>query len=466
MANYSDGHTITCGIIGNPVKHTMSPLIHNSFAQSLSENLVYVPFEVSGQGLESAVKGAYELGIRGINVTVPYKSDVIPFLNDIDPMAKKIGAVNTLVRDETLGGYKGYNTDATGLFHAMQDEGIELADKTVIILGAGGVARPVAHLCVEKGAACVFILNRTVEKAYAIAEEFTDGKVQAKSLSSYLDVLASLAPGEKFFAIQCTSVGLYPDVDSVVIDDPVFYKRMYAALDVIYRPLETKFLAMAKEAGAKTFSGLKMLLYQAVDAFELWFEDKGLKIDKDLADEVYLSLMHEVMGAKNITLVGFMGSGKTTVSELLAEALDMELVDTDEAITDSEKMTVNEIFAEFGEDGFRNMETELLDFFDAEHLRDTVISSGGGLPIREKNREYLKKLGKTVYLRTSAEAVYERLKDDDTRPLLKSEDPMARIKELLDSRKDIYEGCADIIVDTDGRTPVEIAEYIIKKIYE
>ena len=464
MANYTDGLTKTCGIIGNPVKHTMSPLIHNTLAQRTGMNLVYVPFEVRG-GLKEAIEGAYQLGIYGMNVTVPYKSAVLPFLKDIDPLAESIGAVNTLVRDEKKGGFKGYNTDMTGLYRAIRQEGIELEGKTIVILGAGGVARPVAHLCKNKGAEKIFILNRTLEKAEAIASDFSDGTVMAMDIMDYGKVLKSLG-NEKFFCFQCTSVGLYPDTDAVVIDDKKFYESMYAALDVIYRPLETEFLKLAKEAGAKTFSGLKMLLYQGVDAYELWNERDGIRIDKDLCDEVYRSLEREVIGARNILLQGFMGSGKTTVSELLADKLDMELIDTDEAIQSAEGMTVNEIFEEMGQDGFRDLETDLAGFFVSDHLADAVISLGGGLPLRPENRELMKKLGKVVYLKASAETIYERLKYDDTRPLLKCDDPLSRIKELMAQRESIYEESADIVIETDGKTPQEITDLIVKALNE
>ena len=189
MQNYTDGNTLVCGIIGNPVRHTMSPIIHNTLADMTDINLVYVPFEVQPEGLGHAVRGAYDLGIRGLNVTVPYKSDVIPYLKYVDPLAEAVGAVNTLVRDEALGGFRGYNTDMTGLFRAMQEEGIELEGETVVILGAGGVARPTAHLCVNKGAKRVYILNRTLEKAELIADEIDDDSVVAMDIDRYKEVL-------------------------------------------------------------------------------------------------------------------------------------------------------------------------------------------------------------------------------------------------------------------------------------
>jgi len=466
--NYTDGYTRTCGLIGNPVKHTMSPLIHNSLASMTGINMVYVPFEVKEKELKNAIKGAVALDIQGMNVTIPYKTDVIPFLEDVDPLAKAIGAVNTLVRTEN-GGFKGYNTDMTGLYHAMQDEGIELKDQTVVILGAGGVARPTAFLCANKGAKKVYILNRTFEKAVNVADEVnlaleltdSDEKVVPMLLGDYRKVLEA---EDSFIAIQCTSVGLFPDVNSAVIEDEEFYKKVSSAMDLVYRPLQTKFLKLAKEAGAKTFSGLKMLLYQGIDAYELWNEDKGIKITKDQADEIYKSMMLEVVGASNIVLEGFMGSGKSTVSELLSEELMLELIDTDEVIEDTEGRTINEIFETEGEASFREMETDLLEAIDSDHWREFVISLGGGMPVKEENRELLRKIGKVVYLRAKPETIFERVKDDDKRPLLKTEDPLAKIEELLEKRAAFYEDVADMIIDTDGKSPLEITKEIIDKL--
>jgi len=429
-------------------------------------NLVYVPFEVPKGGVKNAVRGANALGIKGLNVTVPYKSDVIDHLVEIDPLAEGIGAVNTLVRTE--GGFKGYNTDMSGLYHAMQDEGIVLDGECVVILGAGGVARPVAYLCATKGADRVYVLNRTYEKAEAVAKEVNNAldenfgeKIIPMPLEDYKELLEK---EKRFFVIQCTSVGLFPDVNSAPIEDAEFYKHVYAAIDVVYKPLETKFMKLVKNAGGKVFSGLKMLLYQGIDAFELWFEDEGIKISKEEADIIYKSLMMEVLGATNIILEGFMGSGKSTVSELISDKLELELIDTDEAIEEAEGRKISEIFEQDGEEAFRDMETGLMEMVISEHMRETVISLGGGLPVREENRELLKKVGKVVYLRTAPETVYDRLKGDDTRPLLKSEDPLTRIKELQDERGKIYEEAADIIVDTDGKSPEEVANEIIAAI--
>ena len=488
MGNYTDGCTRVCGLIGNPVKHTLSPLIHNTLAQMLGINLVYVPFEVKEDNVGDAIRGADALDIFGLNVTIPHKSAVIPYLEEIDPLAKGIGAVNTLVRTKT-GSFKGYNTDMTGLYHAMTDENVELKGKKVIILGAGGVARPAAFLCGSKGAGEIYILNRTYDRALEVADEVnkalakmgTDEKITSDGLDAdgeitdyekkvipmpLSDYKKLLTEGEEYIVLQCTSVGLFPDVNSAVIEDEEFYRHVSYAIDMVYRPVNTKFMKLAAAAGAKSFSGLKMLLYQGIDAFELWNKSEGIDISitKEQADEVYKMLKMEVLGASNIILEGFMGSGKTTVSEILSDRLDLELLDTDQAIEEAEGRTINEIFAEEGEEAFRSMETDLLDMVVSEHLNAMVVSLGGGLPLREENRALLKKAGKIVYLRTQPETVFERLQGDDTRPLLKTEDPLKRIRELLSERSDKYETLADVIVDTDGKDASDIADEIIEAI--
>lgn len=285
-----NGKTSVCGLIGNPVEHTLSPLIHNTLAEKLSHNLVYVPFLVEGAGaeVEKAVKGAYELHIAGLNVTVPHKENVIPCLKAIDPLAEKIGAVNTLVRME--GGYKGYNTDMTGLYRAMKSEGIGIEGEKILLLGAGGAARAVAFLCVSFGAKQVYLLNRTFEKAERIAKEVSaktgrDG-ITPMRLSDY-----RMLPQEKFLAIQCTSVGLYPDTEAAVITEPDFYERIHTGYDLIYRPADTKFMRLVKEAGGRAFHGLKMLLYQGIIAYELW---NRVEVSEETAAEVYKKMKEEM----------------------------------------------------------------------------------------------------------------------------------------------------------------------------
>ena len=285
-----DGNTRTCGLIGNPVEHTLSPAIHNTLAQAMGENLVYVPFHVPDECVEEAVKGAWALNLLGCNVTVPYKSRVIPFLKEIDPLAEQIGAVNTLVRTEN--GYKGYNTDMPGLYRAMCEDGIEIEGEKVLILGAGGVARAVAMLLLQKGAGQILILNRTLEKAEKIAEE-VNGLAHGQMVRAFpLEDFSRLPEGGKYLAIQATNVGMFPKVEDVIIDSPAFYEKIHTGYDLIFNPAKTRFMSLVEESGGRAYNGLKMLLYQGIIAYELW---TGTKVDSELAKLSYRE-MRRAMG--------------------------------------------------------------------------------------------------------------------------------------------------------------------------
>jgi len=285
-----NGYTRTCGLIGNPVEHTMSPAIHNTIAEETGENLVYVPFHVQEGQLKAAVEGAYALNLLGLNVTVPYKSQVIPLLKAIDPLAETIGAVNTLVAME--GGYKGYNTDMPGLYRAMCKDGISLEGEKVLILGAGGVARAVAILAAQKGAEQIIFLNRTLGKAEIVAGEVNQIMDRKLARAMALETYAQLPQGDKYLAVQATNVGMYPDTEKAVIEDRAFYQKIHTGYDLIFNPVETRFMKLVAESGGRAYNGLKMLLYQGIIAYELW---TGLRVDEQLAGKAYTE-MKKAMG--------------------------------------------------------------------------------------------------------------------------------------------------------------------------
>lgn len=290
MIQQIDGNTRLCGLIGNPVAHTMSPVIHNTLAEKEKRNLIYVPFHVEAGSVKKAVEGAYALNVLGLNVTVPYKSEVIDSLADIDAMAEKIGAVNTLVR--TDGGYIGYNTDMLGLYRAMCSENIRLEGEEIILLGAGGAARAVAFLCAMKGAAKVYLMNRTLQKAALVAEEVNRALAVDCIVPLCLENYREIPAGRQYLAIQATSVGLYPNTEDAVIEDMEFYKKIHTGYDLIYKPSNTRFMSLVREAGGRAFHGLKMLLYQGVIAYELW---NGISVSEEDALAVY-AIMKKTMG--------------------------------------------------------------------------------------------------------------------------------------------------------------------------
>lgn len=279
-----NGKTRVCGLLGNPVEHTLSPVIHNTLAQKRGQNLVYVPFLVEQGRLSEAVAGADALHILGLNVTVPYKSEVIRSLTELDPLAEQIGAVNTLVK--TQKGYKGYNTDMEGLYRAMLSEHIRIEGETIILLGAGGAARAVAYLCAAKGARTVYMLNRTQDKAALVADEVNQTVGRTVIYPMCLQEYDRIPEGQ-YLAIQGTSVGLAPDTEAVVIEDPAFYRKVHTGFDLIYSPWETKFMRLVRANGGQAYNGLKMLLYQGVIAYELW---NGITVTEEEAQDVYARL--------------------------------------------------------------------------------------------------------------------------------------------------------------------------------
>lgn len=275
------------GLIGHPVEHSMSPVLHHTLSDIMGHEIAYVPFDVE-RNLESAVKGAFELNVQGMNVTVPYKQEVMKYLVDMDPLAEKIGAVNTLVRCEE--GYKGYNTDMPGLKRAMENDGVTVKGGEFYLIGAGGVARAVLLMLLENGAKQVHILNRSVDKAEALAASLKgnyETKVTCGNLQSYNLVILEGAT-----AIQATNVGMYPNIDEAVIEDENFYKNINVAYDLIFNPVVTKFMALAERQNKRAYNGLKMLLFQGIIAYEYWNQ---VSVSNEMAIKVYDAMLEELL---------------------------------------------------------------------------------------------------------------------------------------------------------------------------
>ena len=454
------GTTRVCGLIGKPVEHTCSPAIHNTLSELLSIDEAYVPFLVdSNEALEKAVKGAYALNVLGLNVTVPYKNEVIKHLCEVDELAASIGAVNTLVYTDN--GYKGYNTDMLGLGRAMEEKGIAIEGEEVLILGAGGAARAVAFLCVQKKAKNIYILNRTVAKAEEIVKEIGQENVFALSMDAYKNWLDKPEYKKHFLVIQATSVGLSPNDNDVIIDDKRFYELVLAGQDLIYKPANTRFMQLCVEGGASAYNGLDMLLYQGIIAYELW---NNISVSRDVSKKVHKALEEAIKPAKgdNMVLVGFMGCGKSSLGMKLSYRMRRSIIDTDKWIEQKEGMAISEIFATKGEAYFRELETKCIKEL-IRTCKGKIISTGGGMPVKEENRELLKQLGTVFYLKVSPKTVYERLKNDTTRPLLQTPNPLQTIEELLGKRKSAYEACADVIVHNDGNDLKKTMNFMERK---
>jgi shikimate dehydrogenase len=262
------GTSKICGIIGDPIAHSMSPAIHNAAFDKLGLNYFFVPFRVKKEELGRAIAGVRALNIRGLNVTIPHKVAVIPFLDKLDPLAQRIGAVNTIVNDD--GVLTGYNTDATGFLQTLLERGSEPKGKNVVILGAGGASRAISFILAERGAHLV-ILNRLLELDWAeelagrISQVF---KKEAKALELNEENLAKVL-AKADILVNATSVGMSPNIDETPVS-PDLLRPSLTVFDIVYNPLKTRLLREAEAAGAKTISGVDMLVWQGALGFELW----------------------------------------------------------------------------------------------------------------------------------------------------------------------------------------------------
>jgi len=260
--------TKVVGLIGDPVAHSVSPAMHNAAFACLGLDYVYLPFRVQKERLAEAVGGVRGLGLRGVNVTIPHKVAVIPMLDETDAMAGRIGAVNTIINN--AGHLTGYNTDAGGFLLALKQAGFEPQGKKAVVLGAGGASRAISFALAGSGAV-ITILNRREELEWAktlaeqvskccgwevLARERNDGNLE-KALNG-VDLL-----------VNATCLGMHPDIDKTPVARRLLRPGL-AVFDAVYNPLRTRLMREAEEAGAKTISGLDMLVGQGAMAFELW----------------------------------------------------------------------------------------------------------------------------------------------------------------------------------------------------
>ena len=274
------GKTRVCAVIGDPIEHTLSPTMHNAAFEHLKLDFVFLAFRVASDELENAVRGACALGIRGLNVTMPHKNSVTEFLDEADPAVKFLGAANTILNQS--GRLKGFNTDGVGALKALKQNGVNLAGKRVLLLGAGGAAKAIAFsLAKEVDELC--ILNRDAVKARELAsvlepfgKKIVGNELSPKQLQQKLqdsDVL-----------INATLVGMTPYASDSLVK-PDWLKPELTVMDIVYNPVETKLLREARAARAKVINGVEMLLYQGAASFEIW---TGCKAPVDVMREAAL----------------------------------------------------------------------------------------------------------------------------------------------------------------------------------
>ncbi len=405
------------GCIGKKLIHSFSKEIHSRLADYEYELIELTEDEIAPFFMKK--------DFAAINVTIPYKETVIPYLDSVSDIAKRIGAVNTIVNKD--GRLYGFNTDYYGMKALIERVGLTLDGKKVLILGTGGTSKTARVVAADMGAAEILTVSRRKTEEYITYSE-------AVTLHSDADIIINTTPS-----------GMYPDCESKPVDIADFTK-LEGVIDAVYNPLCTNLVLDARARGIKAECGLYMLVMQAVVAVEKFLDTE---IPKCTADSVFTSIL---ASKENIVLTGMPGSGKSTVGRLI-NLEGFRFIDTDAEIEKRCGCTIKELIEREGEKYFRDLEAEVIRDVSAESCR--IISTGGGAILREENVRSLRRNGKLFFL----DADICRLKATEDRPLSDTEDKLIR---LYEERMPIYKATADAIVP-DMMTPEMEAEYITAK---
>lgn len=421
MAGHEEGQTGArpFGLLGRKLGHSFSSGIHRQIGEAAGRTYDYVLFEKEPEELEAFIKGGEW---EGLNVTVPYKEDVIPFLDELSEEAAAIGAVNTIVRKD--GRLIGYNTDYYGFMHTLDANEVQVEDAKCLVLGAGGASKAVCAVLKDMGAGQVVVMSRKGETTFADIADHKDA-----------DIL-----------INTTPVGMYPDTGKSLVYPGTFTKLKWV-VDLIYNPIRTNLLCQAKKSLMEPISGLQMLVSQAVYSYML-FTDNVIEERDEITEKIADAMRSE---KQNILLIGMPGTGKTTVGTALADMLGRELFDTDEMIIARDGRTIPEIFADEGEEYFRDLERAAAS--ELSQKTGVIISAGGGIITREENYYALAENSFIVFLNRDL-----TLLPIEGRPLSQSQ-PLER---LYQARLPLYRSWCDAEVDMNGLTPEETAEKIME----
>ena len=396
-----------CGLLGRKLGHSYSPQIHGQLA-----SYDYSLFEKEPEELEGFLKNG---NFVGLNVTIPYKKDVIPFLDELSPVARRLGAVNTIVRRED-GSLVGHNTDYFGFRYLVQQSGLDVRRKKVLVLGSGGASNTAVAALQELGAT-VIIISRSGENNYDNLHLHADASV----------------------IVNTTPVGMYPNTGVSPIDLGCF-PRLEGVLDVVYNPARTRILLDAESRGLVAMNGLWMLVAQAKESAE-WFT--GEAIPDSRITEIHAALRAQM---ENIILVGMPGCGKTTIGRLLARETGKQFVDADEALEARVGRKITDIIPIDGEAAFRRMETETL----AELGKQSgfVIATGGGCVTQERNYPLLHQNGTILWLTRALEKL-----PTEGRPLSQA----GKLQQMLATRQPLYRRFADAVIENDGTVEETLA---------
>lgn len=403
------------GLIGEHLTHSFSKVIHEQIG-----DYVYEIKEIEPENVQAFIESKDFLGI---NVTIPYKETVIPYLDYVDKDALSIGAVNTVVNRD--GKLYGYNTDYSGMLALVDRVGLSVDGKKVLIIGTGGTSKTATAVVKDLGAKeIIYVSNIEVPGAY-----------------SYDEVYNSHTDAQIIF--NTSPVGMYPKNQGMPIDLTKF-KDLEGVIDVVYNPIRTNLVLKAKELGVKSEGGLYMLGAQAVYAYEHF---SGNKVDKSLCDKIYDSV---IKSKDNIALIGMPASGKSSVGRVLAEMTGKTLVDTDEEIVKRAGMDIPTIFKEYGEEHFRQLESQVIGDFAKQN--GLIISTGGGAILKKENVTLLKQNATVYFLDRSLDL----LVPTEDRPLSSNREAITK---RYNERYSIYLASADKRIEGDG-TVDEVAKII------
>lgn len=403
-----------CGLLGKSLSHSYSPVIHNALA-----SYDYELFQVPPEALDSFMRCE---DFHGLNVTIPYKKAVIPYCSALTPQARRLGAVNTLVRQHD-GSLLGANTDYFGFESTVKKTGLKVNDKKVLILGTGGAAATVHAVLEDMGAKPVFI-SRTGENNYGNLHLHQDAAV----------------------IVNATPVGMYPNNGESPVNLDTF-PCLEGVIDLIYNPANTALLMQAQKRKIVAENGLYMLVAQAKQSAVLF---SGKDIEDTAIEKVYAQLKAKM---ENIILIGMPGCGKSTVGQLVANLLGREFVDADAEIVNEAKMPIADIFALHGEKGFRAVEAKVLARLGIQS--GLVIATGGGCVTVPENYNSLHQNGKILWLKRATEQL-----PTEGRPLSKQ----GALEAMYKARQPLYSHFCDISIDNNGSVK-EAARAVITAIY-